>query len=270
MNNACTLYRLKYSYEYAWKWAKRKISVRYDSRALKTVAMAGISPHLNVPDHAREDRPPPKWTWKMEHRQFPVLARRITNIAWDVRFTALKRGALFHFQGTEVILRENSLKGSNNDLRNVAFDSGLSSKVKVTREPYLRSFISEGAKFYYDPTSLTLTAKGPILAPISLLVYRSEVPAENSNFRLDLNFTVSRQNDPQFSVQQNEWILHGWSKCSADCDGGTQHILLKWVQNYTLISLFTGTQGLSLNIFSVYDLLQFAFFAFSESHLALG
>ena len=47
-----------------------------------------------------------------------------------------------------------------------------------------------------------------------------------SSFDAVINFTVSRVNEPLSTIQQYEWAIKGWSKCSKECGGGKQHLVM--------------------------------------------
>jgi len=69
-----------------------------------------------------------------------------------------------------------------------------------------------------------LSARGPILGPI--VVFAKSLVADVS-YDAVVNFTISKVNEPTMStVQQFEWIMKGWSKCSKDCGEGRQHVVM--------------------------------------------
>ena len=90
------------------------------------------------------------------------------------------------------------------------------------------SFVSEGARFHFNGRD-RIFSRGPLLGPIIVFATSNRAGSE---YEVEVEFTVSRQNDPLFSVQQNEWILQGWSKCSKDCGGGRQHVLFRYIAAY--------------------------------------
>ncbi len=50
--------------------------------------------------------------------------------------------------------------------------------------------------------------------------------AANVTYDAVVNFTVSKVNEPMSTVQQFEWVMKGWSKCSKDCGEGRQHVVM--------------------------------------------
>ena len=66
-----------------------------------------------------------------------------------------------------------------NDLgTNIAFDSGLTLTSSTSS---VIAFVTEGAKFHFDTRDLTLSARGPLLAPVAILARNSNALAGNSN-----------------------------------------------------------------------------------------
>ena len=69
-----------------------------------------------------------------------------------------------------------------------------------------------------------LHAKGPLLGPLVVLASSDQIGAL---FSVNVSFSVSRLNDPLFSMQKYEWVIKGWSKCSKECGGGRQRLILR-------------------------------------------
>ena len=90
------------------------------------------------------------------------------------------------------------------------------------------TFVTEGTKFTYKRSFNGLNdlwhGKGPLLAPLVVLSAADRI---GSVFSVNVSYTVSRFNDPLFSMQKYEWVIKGWSKCSKECGGGHQHLILK-------------------------------------------
>ena len=103
---------------------------------------------------------------------------------------------------------------------NVIIHDGFKSWNKTT-------FITEGSKFNYERVENvdeTLEARGPLLGPLVILTVSDRIGAK---FRANVSFTMSRYNDPLFSMQKYEWVMKGWSRCSKECGGGSQHLILR-------------------------------------------
>ncbi len=106
--------------------------------------------------------------------------------------------------------------------------------------PRETSFVTEGAKFTFAPVQGSLTARGPLLAQVALAVAAAEEAKRRRGggtpFWVELSFALSpaagARNDSLFSGLQPryEWVAQGWSKCSRECGGGKQHVLLRWVR----------------------------------------
>lgn len=90
------------------------------------------------------------------------------------------------------------------------------------------TFVTEGTKFTYETTSDNdyLYGRGPLLAPIVVLASSDKIGVA---FSLNVSYTVSRLNDPLFSLQKHEWVIKGWSKCSKECGGGHQRLILRFL-----------------------------------------
>lgn len=88
------------------------------------------------------------------------------------------------------------------------------------------TFVTEGTKFTYEttPDNDYLYGRGPLLAPIVVLASSDKIGVA---FSLNVSYTVSRLNDPLFSMQKHEWVIKGWSKCSKECGGGNQRLILR-------------------------------------------
>ena len=84
------------------------------------------------------------------------------------------------------------------------------------------SFVTEGTKFTLSHNYLH--AKGPLLGPLVILAFSDHIGA---SFSANVSFSVSRFNDPLFSMQKYEWVIKGWSKCSKICGGGHQRLILR-------------------------------------------
>ena len=76
------------------------------------------------------------------------------------------------------------------------------------------------------PKSEVLVARGPLLGSIVVMASSSEI---GSKYKALIKFTVSRVNDPLSSMSQNEWVIKGWSRCSKECGGGKQHLIVRYV-----------------------------------------
>ena len=89
------------------------------------------------------------------------------------------------------------------------------------------TFVTEGAKFTRQNLNQTdlLHARGPILGPLVLLTSSDHI---GDTFSANVSFTVSRLKDPLYSMQRYEWVIKGWSKCTKDCGGGYQKLILRW------------------------------------------
>ena len=88
------------------------------------------------------------------------------------------------------------------------------------------TFVTEGAKFTRQNLNQTdlLHARGPILGPLVLLTSSDQI---GDTFSANVSFTVSRLKDPLYSMQRYEWVIKGWSKCTKDCGGGYQKLILR-------------------------------------------
>ena len=62
------------------------------------------------------------------------------------------------------------------------------------------------------------------------------------SFNAVVNFTVSRVNEPMSTVQQYEWAIKGWSKCSKECGGGKQHLVMRFETCSIRFFLFVGLE----------------------------
>ena len=62
------------------------------------------------------------------------------------------------------------------------------------------------------------------------------------SFNAVVNFTVSRVNEPMSTVQQYEWAIKGWSKCSKECGGGKQHLVMRFETCSICFFLFVGLE----------------------------
>ena len=108
------------------------------------------------------------------------------------------------------------------------FIQGSGGRVKVK----LYDIVSVGAKFRYSRIlqldgplhEERITSKGPLLRPI---VVFSTSQSLGATYKAKVEFTVSAANDPLSSRPAYHWVIRGWSKCSQDCDGGTQHLILR-------------------------------------------
>ena len=118
-----------------------------------------------------------------------------------------------------------SLLVKERDSQTVVFSSSEVAGNNVT------FFVTEGARFSFSKATGILSARGPLLRSLVLLVSTASNDdggdEEEVAYSVSVSYSMSRQNDPLFSVQQNEWVIHGWSKCSRECGGGSQQVLLK-------------------------------------------
>ena len=84
-----------------------------------------------------------------------------------------------------------------------------------------------GSKFDYhkeDDFTENLISKGPLLGPLVLIVTSNKI---GNLFQANVSFVMSRYNDPLFSMQKYEWVTKGWSRCSKECGGGVQRLILR-------------------------------------------
>ncbi len=72
--------------------------------------------------------------------------------------------------------------------------------------------------------SEVLNARGPLLGPLVLLTSSNMTGVL---YEANVTYTMSRLNDPMFTMQKYEWVIKGWSKCSKECGGGRQHLILR-------------------------------------------
>ena len=79
-----------------------------------------------------------------------------------------------------------------------------------------------------------LNARGPLLGPLVLLVMSDRIGA---SFQTNVSFIMSRYNDPLFSMQKYEWVIKGWSRCSKECGGGFQRLILRYVKVIVLLNV---------------------------------
>ena len=106
---------------------------------------------------------------------------------------------------------------------------------KGTRFKFIRSnsefFLARGSSNGNSQASNELTrdevliARGPLLGPIVVMGSSDELHAE---FKASITFTVSRTGTTEPSTSKHEWVIKGWSKCSKDCGGGKQHLIVRY------------------------------------------
>ena len=69
-----------------------------------------------------------------------------------------------------------------------------------------------------------LIARGPLLGPIVVMGSSNDLHAE---FKATISFTVSKTGTTEPSTSKHEWVIKGWSKCSKECGGGKQHLIVR-------------------------------------------
>lgn len=93
------------------------------------------------------------------------------------------------------------------------------------------NIVTKGAKFQYIRSNVlmakteVLVARGPLLGPIVVMASSNELGLE---YKASIRFTVSKAHDPMSSMSQNEWVIKGWSRCSKECGGGKQHLIVRY------------------------------------------
>ena len=80
-----------------------------------------------------------------------------------------------------------------------------------------------------------LVARGPLIGSVVVMAFSNQL---NAKYKASIKFTVSKANGPLSSISQNEWVIKGWSRCSKECGGGKQHLLVRWVTKWRYILLF--------------------------------
>ena len=95
------------------------------------------------------------------------------------------------------------------------------------RQGSSHTIVMEGAKFSYrrDGGREELTARGPLLAPVILAV----VGTEGREAAVVVKYTVMKKEMLSSSVgdQEHEWQTKGWGKCSKECGGGSQRLVVR-------------------------------------------
>ena len=92
---------------------------------------------------------------------------------------------------------------------------------------YEKKLFFAGSKFDYckeDDFTENFNSKGPLLGPLVLVVASNKI---GNLFQANVSFVMSRYNDPLFSMQKYEWLTKGWSRCSKECGGGVQRLILR-------------------------------------------
>ena len=112
---------------------------------------------------------------------------------------------------------------------------------KGTRFKFIRSnsesFLGRTSSNDQSSNELTrdevLIARGPLLGPIVVMGSSNELGAE---FKASITFTVSKTGTTEPSTSKHEWVIKGWSKCSKECGGGKQHLIVRYFfRNFILL-----------------------------------
>ena len=93
------------------------------------------------------------------------------------------------------------------------------------------STVAQGARFQYQEsqTALTITARGPLLAPV-LVGIRGTTSMEAE---LTVKYITESLEDTHSNRHRYEWVIKGWSRCSKDCGGGLQRLIIRCFDSVT-------------------------------------
>ena len=93
------------------------------------------------------------------------------------------------------------------------------------------STVSEGTKFQYQEsqTAELVTGRGPLLAPV-LVGVRA---AASQEAEVRVKFITENLEDTHSKRHRYEWVIKGWSRCSKDCGGGVQRLVIRCFDSLT-------------------------------------
>ncbi|TRY75432.1 hypothetical protein TCAL_00704 [Tigriopus californicus] len=105
-------------------------------------------------------------------------------------------------------------------------NSSMVSAQTKANPPFRQTFVSSGAKFEVSPGAETFSARGPLISPLTIFAgsMEPEVSQEFENYMVDLQYNESPQKESTKS--RPELVVKGWSKCSKECGGGRQTVVL--------------------------------------------
>eukprot|EP00094_Tigriopus_californicus_P000726 TCALIF_00704-PA protein Name:"Similar to ADAMTS3 A disintegrin and metalloproteinase with thrombospondin motifs 3 (Homo sapiens)" AED:0.09 eAED:0.10 QI:0/0/0/0.87/0.71/0.75/8/0/828 len=106
-------------------------------------------------------------------------------------------------------------------------NSSMVSAQTKANPPFRQTFVSSGAKFEVSPGAETFSARGPLISPLTIFAgsMEPEVSQEFENYMVDLQYNESPQKESTKS--RPELVVKGWSKCSKECGGGRQTVVLR-------------------------------------------
>ena len=93
------------------------------------------------------------------------------------------------------------------------------------------STVALGTKFQYQQSdaAILVTGRGPLLGPV--LVGVKAVSRQQAD--LKVQFTTESLEDTHSNRHRYEWVIKGWSRCSADCGGGLQRLVIRCFDSVT-------------------------------------
>ena len=94
------------------------------------------------------------------------------------------------------------------------------------------STVAEGTKFQYQEsisTTVMVTARGPLLGPV--LVGLRAFTRQQAELRI--KYTTENLEETHSKRHRYEWVIKGWSRCSADCGGGVQRLVIRCFDSVT-------------------------------------
>eukprot|EP00095_Tigriopus_kingsejongensis_P002760 maker-scaffold1543_size36305-snap-gene-0.8 protein:Tk02760 transcript:maker-scaffold1543_size36305-snap-gene-0.8-mRNA-1 annotation:"hypothetical protein D910_03831" len=104
------------------------------------------------------------------------------------------------------------------------------SLLAIKREEFAKSLVTSGTRFEIERGSKSFSARGPLIAPLTLflgLMNRSR--GENYSLTVEYTEAVRRES----AGKPMELVVQGWSKCSQECGGGRQTVILRCVDPST-------------------------------------
>ena len=91
--------------------------------------------------------------------------------------------------------------------------------------------ISEGTKFMYKEKGLKqiITGRGPLLGAI-VVGLQGTIKDEGN---VIIKYITEDLEDTHSSRHRYEWQIMGWSRCSKDCGGGVQRLIIRCFDSVT-------------------------------------
>ena len=94
------------------------------------------------------------------------------------------------------------------------------------------STVSQGTKFQYQEshtTTIMVTGRGPLLGPV-LVGVRA---ATSQQAEIKIKYMTEVEEETHSKRHRYEWVIKGWSRCSADCGGGLQRLVIRCFDSIT-------------------------------------